>query len=190
MKRTFLLILLSLSINSSYTQSLSIEETIEYINKVNRENPSSGGEKENASIHTSHWREISLTKDGKLSIISYAKVIESDHVYDEGYLTYFYVADLDLIDEKNSSQEHRNGFLDGFKVNCKNSGQCIVSNINFNDDGGLNNCVLLPLAYNISLYDVDKLKRAYLYLFHRIYENGTYTRTLRGDDSDPFAPKK
>ena len=165
MKKFLITITLFASLYCVNAQSLSISETVNYINKTFRENNSPD--------------RIELQKDGifrsynyntRMTAIMHVSEVEVRSFSDESfYLTCF---DVDGRKSKNNYSIQKPPY------------QCKCIRYEFETNKPANN---LDFQYVYALndpYKTKKLCNAFRYLFDLIQEDGSYIR----DDADPFAP--
>jgi clan AA aspartic protease (TIGR02281 family) len=198
MKRMKVLVLamLCLSIISGFAQSLSIDETINYINIKQRENSLTLNKTEHNPYKSIVWDEINLTNDGKLSKSLYIKydsleTIENPLIQEYCYLDDMQINNLKEYQNFQTALYNPNGFWCWY-LNCKNNepyvwqDDLIGKTFDNNKKGYIyTRAFELPHPLDLDLYKERKLCNAYKYLFERIYESDKYHR----NDNDPFAPK-
>ena len=180
MKHFSLLFIFSLFFFSSelFGQSLSIDETVEYINSALRDHPRKGYVRSSdGKTVKKYWTEISLLKNGTMTQTLCYDILDSGVWKLES--SHFNVSDIDYskliwIDEDLNKNRG------SFKIVCKSNEKCISiwNNWKYESEGGLD--------YEIGdAYENKKVENAYRYLFTKIQEDGTYHRI----DNDPFAPQ-
>ena len=163
MKQLLLTLLISISIQFIvYGQSLTIEETIRYINKVHYENRPFPTSKS--------YDRLKLYKDGRF---------ESYNFY-SGWKYEMHVSDVAIWRLQNE-----------FQIRCKKPESAGFGYVPFNNkcikvSGKANLGPTSSISVGLDdAYTTKKLFNAYRYLFAKIEEDGSYVRV----DDDPFAPK-
>ena len=173
---SFLLIFVS---NYGYSQTLSIQETINYINKKLTENKCK--------------EKISLSKDGILTIANigtcWTQARPPDSKGNTGYpqTCQMKVSSVEVTEV--SCKETKLSWECSFKITCK-AGDCMERNCaNMSNLRGIN----VNDYHKFSMkdeYEAQRIVNAFKYLFVKVAEDGTYVpvRSTRKDDDDPFSP--
>ena len=178
MKR-FLLIHLLLYIGlQSFTQPLTINQTLKYLNNISEENPGSPFESGGCTIE--HHKRYSLKENGDFHIDDIREFYNCrDKTKDDVHLTYKKVLHVTEIDIKNIKIER-----DHITIPCK-EGNCIivtkgpkVSSSGYQDRSKLS-------VWSRDNYTLKKKYNALIFLLTSIIESGKYNRA---DLDDPFAP--
>lgn len=161
----FLIAFCCLSINLTFGQTVSMDETVRYINELL-----------NCSKSTTYKYQITLSSDGLLDIIE--RSIETKKIT-------FYINDLDVAyiskDWETCTFVRKNGDSKHIQLWCKNKSDCINC---LND--GVNYTCETHIYIDLSDYDSQRLLNAFNYL---ISEGEKSFASNRNKINDPFAPK-
>lgn len=160
---TFSILLIS---KLGHSQTLGIQETVKYINKLFYDNRSGN-----------YYDEISLSNEGILKIyFNYSKWTYQMEI-SEVYVNYMEKDNKFKIVCKQPENQNGNFY------NLQPTTKCIQIDV-------ATGIIQQPTNYMIisidNIYNNKKLHNAFQYLFTIVEENGTYTRK----DDDPFAPNK
>lgn len=130
MKRIqFLTIAIFVASGNLFSQSLSIEETINYLNKLSKENQL---EHSYSNCKSRGYNEFNLTKDGLMTV--YSHYIEYDckqqkYFPHRIFIYKFYIEDLDIINIDNYNEEESASWKEkSFKLQTKNKYEDIIMN--------------------------------------------------------------
>jgi len=192
MKRVKVILFLGamLILSNGYGQTLSIQETINYINKKLSENK--------------RYEKISLSKEGILTIDNAGVyTTKTEPYYDKEEKTYktekmladkcqMKISSIEITEV--SCTETILSRACSFKIKCKDKNTiCMQCASSFSSYNSLYKYIGKGYYYEFSMvddYEARKIRNAFEYLFAKVAEDGTYipVRTARTDDNDPFSP--
>lgn len=185
-KMLLIFLLIYISINS-YSQTLSIKETVNYINERLKNGQYSN--KKPAPDTEYSWSQIAVSEDGRITWSNLKLKLKENKIrtFDEQY---FYLTDFNEDDLSNISLDNSagNGLFTKI-IECKNRENCVnyLANRNENNEFTFSNTFRYFFLFvpGGDLYERKKAINAYKYLFSLVLEN----EHMKRKDTDPFAPE-